>query len=180
MKIPGDVVEIGVWKGGSMMSMILEYETFNETERSFHLYDTFTGMTSPSVFDVDLSGTSADRILHVPGVKAECPYTEVASNLFKHVRYPRTKINFHVGDIRKNTVYPESIAVLRLDTDFYDSTSHELTTFYPKVSPGGIITIDDYGHWKGCRKAVDEFLALHPSIKIYPIDYTGIYFMKPS
>ena len=177
--IPGDIVEIGVWKGGSMLSMILQYETHNKSDRAFHLYDTFTGMTAPTTYDVDGNRTHASSLLHIPGVKAECPYDEVRSNIFRHTHYDPSKIHFHVGDIMKNTTYPSQIAVLRLDTDFYDSTKHELETFYEYVTPGGIVMIDDYGHWQGCRKAVDEFLAHHPEIQIHTIDYTGIYFIKP-
>jgi hypothetical protein len=71
------------------------------------------------------------------------------------------RVNFVVGDVRK-TLYlegavPEKIAFLHLDTDFYDSTKAELEVLWPRVSPGGVVVIDDYGHWKGCGKAVDEF-----------------------
>ena len=175
--IPGDIVEIGVWKGGSMLSMILKYQTYQKQDRTFHLYDTFTGMTEPTAYDSDINGTPAQHIIHHPGIKAECSLDEVKSNLFINTSY--NKIEFHKGDIMKNTFYPESIAVLRLDTDFYDSTKHELEHFYNIVSPGGVVLIDDYGHWKGCRKAVDEFLDKHPNITIVPIDYTGVYFVKP-
>lgn len=177
--IPGDIVEIGVWKGGSMLSMILKYHSYEKSERTFHLYDTFTGMTEPTAYDLDIHGTSANSILHQPGVRAECSLDDVKRNVLSSTSYPIEKILFHKGDIMKNTVYPESIAILRLDTDFYDSTKHELEHFYNFVSPGGVILIDDYGHWKGCRKAVDEFLLQHPTIKLIPIDYTGVYFIKP-
>lgn len=179
-KIPGDIVEIGVWKGGSMLAMIKQYETYGETSRDFHLYDTFSGMTPPSNYDKDTNGTLATRLMSHPGVKAECSLGEVQSNLSKHATYDTARVHYHKGDIRTNTVYPDAIAVLRLDTDFYDSTKHELEHFYPLVSDGGIVMIDDYGHWLGCRKAVDEFLQVHPEITLTPIDYTGVYFIKPS
>jgi O-methyltransferase len=87
--------------------------------------------------------------------------------------------NYHVGDIVETIKVPSPIAVLRLDTDWYESTKFELETFYPHVSPGGYVIIDDYGHWKGCKQAVDEFLALNPGITLTTIDYTGRYFIKP-
>jgi len=178
--ILGDIVEIGVWKGGSMLAMIQQYESYGKNERHFHLYDTFTGMTPPSEHDKDMNGTLAQHLLGHPGVKAECSLDIVKSVLSKHVRYDSTQIHYHKGDILKNTEYPDTIAVLRLDTDFYDSTKHELEHFYPRVSPGGIVMIDDYGHWQGCRTAVDEFLQKHKNIHVNQIDYTGIYFVKPS
>jgi hypothetical protein len=89
-------------------------------------------------------------------------------------------VQYHVGDILKNTYYPERIALLRLDTDWYESTAHELAKFYDLVVPGGVVIIDDYGHWAGARKAVDEFLATRPEITLQQIDYTGVYFIKPA
>jgi O-methyltransferase len=179
-KIPGDIVEIGVWKGGSMLAMIKQYETYEEWRRGFHLYDTFTGMTPPSDYDKRTNGTSASSLMGMPGVKAECSLDDVRSTIAEHTSYDPLRNHYHKGDIRTNTVYPDTIAVLRLDTDFYDSTKHELQHFYPRVSKGGIVMIDDYGHWLGCRKAVDEFLQIHPEITLVPIDYTGVYFIKPS
>jgi O-methyltransferase len=179
--VEGDIVEIGVWKGGSMLSMILQYETFNENIRDFHLYDTFSGMTPSTNHDIDLHGTSANTIMsnNNPFIRCISPYDEVLSNITKHIKYDLNKIHFHVGDILLNNFYPEKIAVLRLDTDWYESTKFELEHFYDKVSKNGVIIIDDYGHWKGCKKAVDEFLILHPEIKLNKIDYTGVYFYKP-
>jgi lipopolysaccharide biosynthesis glycosyltransferase len=178
-KIPGDIVEIGVWKGGSIMAMLKQYELYKKTERIFHLFDTFTGMTDPSDDDFDLNNKHASSLLSNPIVKAQCSLDIVQTNLRKHVQYDWNRIQFHEGDIRNTKVKLGNIAVLRLDTDFYDSTRFELDTFYPLVSPGGIVLIDDYGHWKGCRKAVDEFLVKHPELVLHTIDYTGVYFRKP-
>jgi O-methyltransferase len=177
-KIPGDIVEIGVWKGGSMLSMILTYEKTHSMHRNFHMYDTFEGMTPASTLDVDLRDRDATKLMNeVPFFRCVGPLDEVKANISKHTHILP---HYHVGDIMKNKYYPKSIAVLRLDTDWYDSTKFELDTFYDKVVPGGIIIIDDYGHWKGCKQAVDEFLVKHPDITIHKIDYTGIYFIKPS
>jgi hypothetical protein len=178
--ILGDIVEIGVWKGGSILSMILEYEKYQENNRTFHLYDTFSGMTDPTIHDKDLWNNDASLLLNYDGikdvVKAAADLDEVKSNICNHTKYE--KIQYHQGDILKNKYYPEKIAILRLDTDWYESTKYELDNFYDKVSLGGIVIIDDYGHWKGCKQAVDEFLANHPKIKIKKTDYTGIWFTK--
>lgn len=103
---------------------------------------------------------------------------EVKTNIENNIHIPKNNIHYIVGDITKTQTFPDKIAILRLDTDFYESTSFELAHFYEKVSSGGYIIIDDYGHWKGCRKAVDEFLIKHPEIKLHIIDYTGVYFIK--
>jgi hypothetical protein len=104
---------------------------------------------------------------------------EVKANV-ESTGYPTERIQYHVGDICKNTYVPEKIAILRLDTDFYESTKHELEQFYDAVVPGGFVIIDDYGFWKGCRKAVDEWIQTkHPEIKLSVIDETGVFFRKP-
>lgn len=177
-RIEGDIVEVGVYKGGSMLAMILA--NGDVTGRTFHLYDTFSGMTAPCEHDCDLNGYTANTLMEQSeAVKCISTLDEVKGNLTRHTSdEQRSRIKYIVGDICKNNVYPEKIAVLRLDTDFYESTAFELAHFYPLVSRGGFIIIDDYGHWKGCRKAVDEFLASHPDIKLHSIDYTGVYFIK--
>lgn len=178
--ILGDIVEIGVWKGGSILSMILEYEKYQENNRTFHLYDTFSGMTDPTVHDKDLWNNQADVLLKYDGtkdvIKAAAGLEEVKANISNHTKYE--KIQYHQGDILKNEYYPDKIAILRLDTDWYESTKFELDNFYDKVSVGGIVIVDDYGHWQGCKQAVDEFLVKHPKIKIKKTDYTGIWFTK--
>lgn len=178
--ILGDIVEIGVWKGGSLLSMILEYEKYQENNRTFHLYDTFSGMTDPTVHDKDLWNNQAELLLKYDGtkdvIKAAAGLEEVKANISNYTKYE--KIQYHQGDILKNEYYPDKIAILRLDTDWYESTKFELDNFYDKVSVGGIIIVDDYGHWQGCKQAVDEFLAKHPKIKIKKTDYTGIWFAK--
>ena len=177
-QIPGDIVEIGVWKGGSMLAMLMAHERgVGLATRTFHLYDTFEGMTPAAEVDKDCAGNSATSIMEkYPTYRCISSLDEVKANI-EH--YTETVPQYHVGDILKNMFVPEQIAVLRLDTDWYESTKHELATFYDSVSPGGIVIIDDYGHWKGCKKAVDEFLEVHPEITLFTSDYTGRWFYKP-
>jgi predicted O-methyltransferase YrrM len=177
--IPGDILEIGVYKGGSVMSMLMALNN-NGEKRHVHLYDTFEGMTAATEHDV----VAHDGIHYDDAVKQMPEYACIASlNFVKRnvskIRYSPDYIHYHVGDIMKTTEFPTSIAMLRLDTDFYDSTKFELDNFYPLVSSGGIVIIDDYGHWKGAKKATDEFLADKPKIVLHKIDYTGVYFYKP-
>jgi hypothetical protein len=143
--IPGDIVEIGVYLGGSMMAMMLAYEATKKLPRTFHMYDTFQGMTEASEYDTDNRGrTAEDCMKRDPSVKCVAYLENVQDNIRRN-----TKIvpKYHVGDILKNTYVPEKIAVLRLDTDWYESTKHELATFYENVVSGGFVIIDDYGFW---------------------------------
>ncbi len=77
-----------------------------------------------------------------------------------------------------NENIPEKISLLRLDTDFYESTKKELEILYPKIQSGGVIIIDDYGHWKGCKKAVDEYFSDKKNIFFQHIDYSGLIGVK--
>ena len=75
---------------------------------------------------------------------------------------------------------PQKIALLRLDTDWYQSTKHELNQLFHRIVPGGFLIVDDYGHWNGCKQAVDEFFSGHsPSPFFHRIDYTGIIMQRP-
>lgn len=179
-KINGDIVEIGVWKGGSMLSMMLAHEKFDHISRNFHLYDTFEGMTPSTDEDVDYQGKTASVLVQT-NLHFRCisSLAEVKNNIKTLSNIANQCIHYHVGDILKNKVYPEKIAILRLDTDWYESTKFELNNFYDKVVSGGYVIIDDYGWWNGCKKAVDEFLVLHPGISLTKIDFTGVYFIKP-
>lgn len=168
--IPGDFAEIGVFKGGLIMAMALKCQQLG-VERTIHAYDTFMGMTPETADDVDYNGIPPSQY---PQDAVKCRSTfEETRRVIEQVQYPR--IVYHIGDIVKTDVTQiPTLALLRLDTDWYESTRFELLFFEPKVSPFGFIIVDDYGHWKGCRKAVDEFGPPH----IVPIDYTGIWWTK--
>ncbi len=100
---------------------------------------------------------------------------EVKRNL-QTIGYPEERISFIKGKV-EDTIpkhAPIRIALLRLDTDWYESVYHSLVQLYPLLSPGGILIIDDYGDWAGARKAVDQYFAehnLHPLL--HRIDSTG-------
>jgi O-methyltransferase len=175
--IPGDIIEIGVWRGGSVVSMIMTLQHHKVT-RPVHLYDTFMGMTEPGQKDVDYQGQKAADIFEA--VKCEASLADV-QNTLSNLDYPSVK--YHVGDIRADQdPVPENIAVLRLDVDWYDGTMAALNRFYDHVTPGGYVIIDDYGHWQGCKQAVDEFINTLPNrdeLQLQKIDYTGMYWKKP-
>ncbi|WP_319409923.1 TylF/MycF/NovP-related O-methyltransferase [uncultured Desulfosarcina sp.] len=164
-KIPGAFVECGVWKGGSMMATAMTLIDEGDTERQLYLYDTFSGMTQPTEHDVSLlSGTKAiERFdkYSIDDKSSNWCYsstTEVSSNM-KNTGYPGNNIHLIAGKVEETIPEkaPEKISLLRLDTDWYESTKHELEHLYSRIPNGGILIIDDYDSWKGSRKAVDEF-----------------------
>lgn len=174
-KIQGDLIEIGVFKGGVIMAMALKCKQL-KSDRKIYAFDTFSGMTTPSDFDVNHQGSNAKDCIDQPNVLCSSSLEDTKANIEK-TEY--TNIEYVVGDIVQTDIskIPDAIALLRLDTDWYESTKFELTHFEPSVTQGGFIIIDDYGHWNGCRKAVDEFLE-KKSQHIQKIDYTGIYWQK--
>lgn len=180
--IPGAVVECGVWRGGSMMAAALALLEAADT-RDLYLFDTFAGMTAPTARDVDHRGDTAEEIYRATLVGDRSDWCnasldEVSANLLS-TGYPAGKCHFIKGDVLETIPAgaPESIAVLRLDTDWYASTRHELAHLYPRLAPGGLLIVDDYGHWSGCRQAVDEYFgAARPFM--FPIDYTGRVLVK--
>jgi hypothetical protein len=184
-RIEGDLVECGVWKGGSAMVAALSLIHFNDTRRSLWLYDTFQGMTEPTDRDVDFSGRAAADHLAEKNIAADqwcrSPLQEVQQTLAR-TGYPADLIRYVVGPVEQTlpAQAPERIALLRLDTDWYDSTRHELVHLFPRLVSGGVILIDDYGHWRGCRQAVDEYFAHHRApILLSRLDYTGRMGIKP-
>ena len=183
--IRGDIVEIGVWKGGSMLAMLLALEKNNCLDRTVHLYDTFEGMTPSTDADKDFKGRDAGDLIKEDSFwSCISGLEEVQRNISQNSKYPSDLIKYHKGDICKTEFIPDAISVLRLDTDWYESTKFELDHFYDRVSSGGLIIIDDYGWWKGCKKAVDEFLDSRNAnqdkkINIQPIDMEGVYIVKP-
>lgn len=166
--IPGDIVECGVWRGGSMMAAIRALQQAGCSDRHLHLYDTFEGMPPPTDRDVDLDGQPAAVLfqekLLTAGSSDWCRATlaEVQQNLLG-TGYPPERLHFVKGLVEETLPEhaPDHIALLRLDTDFYESTKHELEHLYPRLSEGGVLIIDDYGYWQGSREAVDEFLDRH-------------------
>lgn len=171
--IEGSIVECGVWKGGSIMAALL---TLKEKNRNIFLYDTFEGMSEPTKSDLTLNGSSAlDIYKDIQGNWCYSSLEEVKSNIL-NTTYPQEYLNFIKGKVEQTIPsqgIPDKIALLRLDTDWYESTKHEMKYLFPKLVKGGIIIIDDYGHWTGCRKAIDEYIS-NNNIKLFltRVDYT--------
>jgi hypothetical protein len=177
--IPGAFVECGVWKGGSAMAMAKTLIELGKADRMLYLFDTFEGMPPPTADDRNYRGEAAEELLKRPDanpwLKGVSPLDEVKANLGA-TAYPPARAIFVKGRV-EDTVpskAPETIALLRLDTDWYESTYHELRHLYPRLSVGGVLIIDDYGHWEGARKAVDQFVDENRlKLLLCRIDYTG-------
>jgi hypothetical protein len=179
--IEGDIVECGVWKGGSMMAVAETLLRSGDSSRNLYLFDTFEGMSPPTHKDVDFWGKTAESLLERSDVMIEnsvwCRATlEMVKSAIYSVGYPSEKIHFCKGMVEQTVPLsaPDKIALLRLDTDWYESTKHEMEHLFPRLSKGGVLIIDDYGHWQGARKAVDEFFEKNNvKILLNRIDYSG-------
>lgn len=175
--IAGAIVECGVWKGGSMAAVAKTLLQMPDVSRDLYLFDTFEGMTEPTARDVDYSGKEASDVL-VEDVGSRCadaPLERVKEVLYG-TGYPREKIHFIQGKVEETipASAPGSISLLRLDTDWYASTRHELIHLFPRLSRAGVIIIDDYGHWRGSRQACGEYFTQNRiPILLNRIDYTG-------
>ena len=174
--IEGDIVECGVWKGGHIILARLM-----SPSRSCWLFDTFSGMTKPGDHDLHRSGKPALKKYQSHVEQNGKPWAavsvhEVRDNLKKEGAYDPERIRFVIGDVCQTLQQqdlPDKISVLRLDTDWYESTKAELEILYPRLVSGGVLIVDDYGHWQGCKKAVDEyFLDGRPLEQVPPEEFT--------
>jgi len=183
--IPGAFVECGVYKGGSAVVIARTLNRYNVLDRKIYLYDTYEGMTEPKKIDKKIgTNTPAIHILNSSaeqdGVWAYASFDSV-TKVIESLDYPKSNFIQIKGDVSETLrkVLPTSIALLRLDTDWHESTLVELEILYPLVVKKGSIIIDDYGHWSGAKSAVDDYLELN---QIKPlmnyIDYAGRLWIK--
>lgn len=184
--VQGDIVECGVWRGGSAMMMAKSLVRHGDKSRDLYLYDTYEGMSEPTAEDVSLLGSAAQKKYSstVKDGHSDWCYAsleDVTKNM-SSTGYDKDKIHYIKGKVEETipSTLPERIAVLRLDTDWYESTKHEMEHLYPRLVSGGVLIIDDYGHWQGARKAIDEYFALHGGRPfMHRIDYSGRVLIKP-
>ena len=186
--IGGSYVECGVWKGGSCMMIANTLMQLNALSEEIWLYDTFSGMTNPTNEDIEIEtnlkgmelldniNKSTDKL----NMWAYAPKDIVIKNM-ESTGFPTDKIKYIQGKVEETLIQhrPSKIALLRLDTDWYQSTKKELEDLYPLLVNGGVLIIDDYGHFEGAKKAVDEYFK---QINQYPlmhrIDYSGRLIIK--
>lgn len=179
-KIPGDFVECGVWRGGNCMLIAKTLLALGEKKRKIYLYDTFEGMTEPTSDDYHVNETETTLNIWKQNQKSGfndwcyASLEDVRSNM-KATNYPFNNFVFIKGKVEDTLPQyrPKKISLLRLDTDWYESTNQELIHLYPRLSTHGVLIIDDYGHWEGARKAVDEYISKHKvPILLNRVDYT--------
>ncbi len=178
--IPGDFVECGVWKGGNLMMVAMTLKLLKVTDRKIYLYDTFEGMSKPTEKDVDLKNEDAKQVWadNQKSDHNEWCYSaldEVKSNMY-NTGYPKENMIFVKGMVEDTLpkTLPTQIALLRCDTDWFESTYHELVHLYPLLIKGGFLVIDDYGHWQGAREAVDQYFKENNiNMFLYRIDYSA-------
>lgn len=186
-RIPGAVVECGVWRGGSMMAAARTLSEAGDRDRHLYLFDTFAGMTAPGAEDIAIDGESAKDLMArtsdkdgADSVWCRAPL-EGVRRAMSETGYDPSKIHYVAGRVEDTlpAAAPEHIALLRLDTDWYESTRHEMLHLFPRLAIGGVLILDDYGHWLGARRAVDEYLREHRvPLFLQKIDYTGRYAVK--
>ena len=180
--IQGHFVECGVWRGGSSMLVARMLQLRGITDRKIYLFDTFEGMSEPTQDDVDYKGNNASKLLkeneHNKEESVWClaSIEDVEKNI-KLTEYSLENITFVKGkveDTLPNYTNLGDIAILRLDTDWYESTKQELVYLYPQLVNNGVLIIDDYGFWEGCKKAVDEYLTENNlSILLNRVDFSA-------
>jgi len=188
-RIAGDFVECGVWRGGSSMMMALALRRFGDIERPIHCFDTFEGMPPPTDTDIrhDTGESAASLLARSPRVAGDHIWGIAGVDLVRHnlasTGYPLDLVCLHKGRVEETipAAAPARIALLRLDTDWYESTRHELVHLYPRLAPRGVLIIDDYGFWRGARRAVEEYFGRSPDpLLLNRIDDTGRIAIKPA
>lgn len=177
--IPGDFVECGVWRGGSSMAVALTLLRIGISDRRLWLFDTFGAMPEPGENDLDLAGrpVTGHELSMLGETGLSLPEVQAA---MRSTGYPEEHLTYVQGRVEATipASVPAEIALLRLDTDWYESTRHELVHLYPRVVRGGVVIIDDYGHYAGARQAVDEYFERSP-ILLGRVDYTCRVAVKP-
>jgi hypothetical protein len=178
-RIDGDILECGVWRGGSMMLVAKVLGALGDTGRTLHLFDTYEGHPKPDhPLDVDMWGNRAldewreFRKTDETSDWARVSIEEVRANM-QSTGYPMEKVKLVKGMVEKtaHANAPQTLSLLRLDTDWYASAKVSLEVLWPRLVAGGVLLVDDYGHYKGQREAVDEYFADNPQL-LHRIDYS--------
>ncbi len=146
--VPGDIVECGVCNGGS--AAILAAPLTQTPGRLLWLYDTFAGLPAPGPLD----GREAPR--YAGDLRGS---REAVGQVIGRVGFPLSRAVFREGNFQETfqQPLPEAVALLHIDADWYEGVLSSLRTLYPRVPPGGIIVLDDFGHWEGARRAFYDF-----------------------
>jgi len=179
--IPGDIVECGVWRGGSMMMAALSLLHAGGADgRRLWLYDTYAGMPEPGDVDRKFGGDPArekwEQVRAGSGSEWNNAPLDAVRAALVSTGFPEDRMHFVKGKVEDTipATLPERVCLLRLDTDFYASTRHELRHLFPLLEINAPLIIDDYGSWEGSRKAVDEYFdAEHIKMLLVRLDAGG-------
>jgi|SRR5215469_2007268 len=187
-RIRGALVECGTFKGGAVGMMALAHlASHPEPVRALHLFDSFEGLPEPRAdmdgdYAVNYTAGHGSGSLVTTG-RLACSVDVPRNLLNERIRYPELLVKYHVGwfqeTLPRDAASIGEIGLLRLDGDWYESTRVCLEYLYPKVVKNGVIVIDDYGYWQGCRRAVDEFTSLQSDpIMLHHIESSARYWLK--
>ncbi len=183
---PGCFVECGVWKGGSAAIMGLALQRWGAST-NLHLFDSFQGLPEPTEEDGVAArqysgGRNSGSLVSIHQCKEGLE--PVRDYLLSRLKLPAERTHFHPGWFQHTipqiapTLGP--IALLRLDGDWYESTRICLEHLYPLLSPGGIVILDDYNFWEGCRRATDEYRQSRGlTAEIQQIDAEAVFWVNP-
>jgi len=188
--VSGAFAECGVWRGGSVLGMLLTLQDEGGGDRDVYLYDTFEGMTQPTEEDTSRLEQPALETWRSAEAEGEQAWGWLLGDFDEAaVRetvlssgYPEARVHFVRGPVEETIpgTMPDQLALLRLDTDWYESTRHELEHLYPRLVPGGVLIVDDYGHWEGARRAVDEYFdKVGEQLLLSRLDYAARIAVKP-
>jgi hypothetical protein len=186
--IEGDIVECGVWRGGSSMAAAQALLLAGDASRQLWMFDTYAGMNKPTDDDRRLHsdepalGKWLETSTEQDGSDwCKASLEDVRGNM-KQTGYPAERIRMVAGRVEETLLdpanIPAQIAILRLDTDWYESTRTEMECLFERVAPGGIVIFDDYGHWAGAKRAVDDYLSTQPPYLMNRIDASGRILVK--
>lgn len=196
--IEGAFVECGVWKGGAIGLMALANLKYGKVKRDLHLFDAFDDICEPDaekdkgvafeeLEQLGFKHKMAGKLIPIKGIYAGIgghgTIEECEKLLLEKIKYPKNNIIFHKGWFQNTLPLNASkigpIAILRLDGDWYASTKVCLENLFDQVVSGGFVIIDDYGHYEGCKKAVDEFIHEKKlNVFLHFVDYTCRYWIK--
>jgi hypothetical protein len=179
--VKGSFVECGVYRGGSVMNMALTQQTFSNVVH-IYLFDTYEGMTPPGEFDVNHQDVEGAKIISIGNKRSVASLEEVKNNVAK-TGYAKEFLHFIKGDVADTLPnnLPPSISLLRLDVDWYEPTKISLELLYPRLVKNGVLIMDDYGYWKGARKAADDYFASrgeHPVFEPMESGISGVIYIK--
>jgi O-methyltransferase len=175
-RIAGDFMETGVWRGGACIMMRAVMAAYAQSDRRVWLADSFEGLPPPSP---EMYPADADEKFHE--FKELSVSMEQVQDNFRKYGLLDDQVRFLKGWFKDTLPKApvESLALLRLDGDLYESTIIPLDALYDKVACGGYVIVDDYHVVKGCQQAVHDFWTkrnINPDI--VEIDGVGIYWKK--